>query len=78
MHSVHDRVKDIMIEHLDLKPDSLSDDASFSKQLGMDSLDAMDLLMVIDEEFGIRIPPQEMEGIDNLRTLVAAVEKERK
>lgn len=68
-----DKVKGVIVEHLGVDPDKLHDNTSFSEVLGLDSLDAMDLLMAIDEAFGIRIPPEKMEHIDTLDQLVAAI-----
>lgn len=72
------KVKQVMLEHLDIPADGFEDDTSFSRQLGLDSLDAMDLLMAIDEAFGVRIPAQRMDHIDNLNQLVAALQDVQK
>ena len=66
-------VKKVIVEHLDVNPDILNGTTSFSEVLGLDSLDAMDLLMAIDEAFGIRIPPEKMEAIDTLDELVTVI-----
>ena len=70
-----DEIKKVMIAHLDVDPQAIDDNASFTETLGLDSLDAMDLLIAIDEAFHIRIPPKEMETIDTLDELVAVVQK---
>lgn len=67
------KVKKVIVEHLGVDPDKLQDTASFTEVLGLDSLDAMDLLMAIDEAFGIRISPEKMEQIDTLDELVAVI-----
>ena len=64
-----------MIAHLDVDPQAVQGDTSFAKTLGLDSLDAMDLLIAIDEAFHIRIPPKDMETIDTLDELVAVIQK---
>ncbi len=74
MSDLKERVKQVIIEHLDIANAQFDDDTSFSQQLGLDSLDAMDLLMAIDEAFNVRIPPKRMEQIDNLKQLVEAIQ----
>ncbi|PHQ80769.1 MAG: hypothetical protein COB66_03975 [Coxiella sp. (in: Bacteria)] len=69
------RVRTVVIEYLDVDPNILEDDTSFAATLGLDSLDAMDLLMAVDEAFSVRIPPKEMDGVDSLAQLVAMLEK---
>lgn len=70
-------VKKVIVEHLDVDPEMIQDTSSFTDQLGLDSLDAMDLLMAVDEAFGIRIPPQDMESIDNLNDLVKVIQQQQ-
>lgn len=69
------KVKQVMLEHLEISAEGFDDDTSFSQQLGLDSLDAMDLLLAIDEAFGVRIPAKRMDQIDNLNQLTAALEE---
>lgn len=68
------QVKQVMMDHLDIPAEGFDDNTSFSQQLGLDSLDAMDLLMAIDETFGVRIPAKQMDKIDNLAELTAALQ----
>ncbi len=78
MNDIKDRIRRVIVEHLDVAEDQLQDTTSFAKELGLDSLDAMDLLMAIDEEFGVRIDPKKMEQVDNLNELMAILEERRK
>lgn len=64
------RLRQLMFEHLDISANQLQLDTSFSKQLGLDSLDAMDLLLAINESFGVRIEPEKMDDVDNLQQLI--------
>ncbi len=73
MNNTINRISQVIVEHLDVAEDRLQDTTSFSKELSLDSLDAMDLLMAIDEEFGVRIDAKEMEKVDNLNELVAII-----
>ena len=72
---LQERIKQVMIEHLAVDPSSIAGDTSFTQVLGLDSLDATDLLVAIDDALGIRIPPKEMASIDTLDELVAVVRK---
>jgi acyl carrier protein len=75
MTELSQKVKQVIMDHLEIPEGDFSGQTSFSKELGLDSLDAMDMLMAIDEAFNVRIPVKEMEGIDNLDQLTAAIEK---
>ena len=76
-NDLKERVKQVILEHLEIPAEGFDDDTSFSQQLGLDSLDAMDLLLAIDEAFGVRIPAERMDHVDNLNQLVAALEAEQ-
>lgn len=76
-NDLKERVKQVIPEHLEIPAEGFDDDTSFSQQLGLDSLDAMDLLLAIDEAFGVRIPAERMDHVDNLNQLVAALEAEQ-
>ena len=56
MTDVADRVKKIVVEHLGVEADKVSEDASFIDDLGADSLDTVELVMAFEEEFGVEIP----------------------
>ena len=58
-----DRVKKIVVEHLGVEEEKVSDGASFIDDLGADSLDTVELVMAFEEEFGIEIPDDAAEKI---------------
>lgn len=72
---VKKRIKAIIVEHLDVPPEKVTDEATFAENLGADSLDAMDLLMAINEEFEINIPAEKLDEIYTVQDMVAQVEK---
>ena len=63
MSDVSDRVKKIVIQHLGVEADKVTDNASFIDDLGADSLDTVELVMAFEEEFGCEIPDGAAETI---------------
>ncbi len=63
MSDIADRVKKIVVEHLGVEEDKVSDSASFIDDLGADSLDTVELVMAFEEEFGCEIPDDAAEKI---------------
>ena len=63
MSDVSDRVKKIVIEHLDADEAKITETAGFIDDLGADSLDTVELVMAFEEEFGIEIPDDAAENI---------------
>ena len=66
------QVKDIIVDKLGVEESEVTETASFTNDLGADSLDTVDLLMEFEKVFGIKIPDEETSGID---TVGAAIEK---
>ena len=63
MSDITDRVKKIVVEHLNVDEEKIADDASFIDDLGADSLDTVELVMAFEEEFDIEIPDDAAETI---------------
>jgi len=63
MSDIADRVKKIVIEHLGVDADKVTENASFIDDLGSDSLDVVELVMAFEEEFGVEIPDDAAETI---------------
>ena len=68
--AVADKVKSIIVEQLGVDEEEVTLDASFTEDLGADSLDIVELVMAFEEEFGIEIPDEEAEKISNVREAV--------
>ena len=75
MSETGDRVKKIVVEHLGVEPDKVTEDASFIDDLGADSLDIVELVMAFEEEFGIEIPDDAAESIVTVGDAVKFIEK---
>ena len=63
MSDITDRVKKIVVEHLNVDENKVSEEASFIDDLGADSLDTVELVMAFEEEFDIEIPDDAAETI---------------
>lgn len=63
MSDISERVKKIVMEHLDVDAEKVSENASFIDDLGADSLDIVELVMAFEEEFSVEIPDDAAETI---------------
>ena len=70
MSSVEERVKKIVVEQLGVKEDEVTAEASFVDDLGADSLDTVELVMALEEEFKTEIPDEEAEKITTVQQAV--------
>lgn len=73
--SIEDRVKKIVIEQLGVKEDEVKNSASFVDDLGADSLDTVELVMALEEEFDIEIKDEEAEKITTIQEAIDFVKK---
>ena len=73
MSSVEDQVRAIIAEQLGIKTDEIKNDASFVDDLGADSLDTVELVMALEEEFETEIPDEEAEKITTVHNAIAFV-----
>lgn len=70
MASIEDRVKKIVIEQLGVKEDEAKNEASFVDDLGADSLDTVELVMALEEEFDCEIKDEEAEKITTIQEAI--------
>ena len=70
MSDIEARVKDIVVEQLGVSADEVTTDASFIDDLGADSLDTVELVMALEEEFECEIPDEEAEKITTAKEAV--------
>ena len=71
---VFDKIKDIIVEQLDVEEDAVTMEASITEDLGDDSLDVVDLVMSIEESFDVEIPDEEVENIKTVGDIVKYIE----
>ena len=70
MSNIEDRVKKIIVEQLGVKEEEVKSEASFVDDLGADSLDTVELVMALEEEFDTEIPDEEAEKITTVQTAI--------
>jgi acyl carrier protein len=73
--SVPQEVKEIIVEQLGVDPAQVTDEASFVDDLGADSLDTVELVMALEEKFGLEIPDEEAEKITTVGEAIKYIQE---
>ena len=73
--AVEDKIKEIIVEQLGVAVEEVVPEASFIDDLGADSLDIVELVMAIEEEFGIEVPDEDAERMQNIGDVISYVEE---
>ena len=74
MSTIEDRVKKLVVEQLGVAEDQVTPDASFVDDLGADSLDTVELVMALEEEFDTEIPDDEAEKITTVKQAIEFIQ----
>lgn len=74
--SIEQKVKNIIVDKLNIDESEVTSEASFTDDLGADSLDTVELIMEFEKEFEIRIPDEEAEKITTVQKAVDYIKKE--
>lgn len=72
--AIAERVKSIIVEQLGVDEEEVTQEASFTDDLGADSLDIVELVMAFEEEFGIEIPDEDAEKISNVKDAISYIQ----
>ncbi len=72
---VTDKVKKIIVDQLGVEEDEVTPEASFIEDLGADSLDIVELIMALEEEFGIEIPDEDAEKIATVKDAITYIQE---
>ena len=72
-----EKIKNMLAEQLNIDASSIKDDSRFIEDLGADSLDMVEMLMNLEDEFGVSIPDEEAGNIKTVKDLVDFVEKNK-
>jgi acyl carrier protein len=75
MSDTAERVKKIVVEHLGVEGDKVTEEASFIDDLGADSLDIVELVMAFEEEFNIEIPDEDAEKIATVGDAISYIKE---
>ncbi|MCU0788052.1 MAG: acyl carrier protein [Verrucomicrobia bacterium] len=73
--SVEQRVKNIIVEQLGVKPEQVTPEAKFIEDLGADSLDTVELVMALEEEFGNEIPDEQAEKLQSVGDVIKYIDE---
>ena len=76
--AIQDKITEIIVEQLGVKPEEVTSEASFVDDLGADSLDTVELVMALEEEFGIEIPDEDAEKIRKVKDVFDYIDKHKK
>ncbi len=72
--TIEQRVKVIIVEQLGVNPDQVTPEAKFIEDLGADSLDTVELVMALEEEFGSEIPDEQAEKLQSVGDVIKYIE----
>ena len=75
MSDVGERVKKVVVDHLGIESDKVTDNASFIDDLGADSLDTVELVMAFEEEFNVEIPDDAAEKILTVKDAIDFIQQ---
>ena len=78
MASVEEKVKHIIVEQLGVDAEEVKPDASFVDDLGADSLDVVELVMALEEEFGLEISDEDAEKLSTVKEAISYVDSHAK
>jgi len=78
LKDIRESVTRVVVEQLGVRPEKVTDEAHFENDLGADSLDAVELVMALEEEFGIEIPDEETERMKKVKDVIGYLEKRQK
>lgn len=73
--NIQEKVTEIIVEQLGVSADQVKPESKMIEDLGADSLDAVELVMAVEEEFGIEVPDDEAEKLISVGDIIAHVEK---
>ena len=70
-----EKIREILVEQLNLKPEEIVETASFKDDLGVDSLDLFELVMSLEEEYGFEIPAEDMADLNTVGDVIRYLEQ---
>ncbi|MBQ9163509.1 MAG: acyl carrier protein [Bacteroidaceae bacterium] len=71
---IEEKVRNFLIEDLEIDEEKIADDAKLKDDMGIDSLDFVDIVVIVEKNFGFKIKPEEMAGVTTLRQFCDYIE----
>ena len=71
---IEEKVRAFLIDDLEIDEEKISDDAKLKEDMGIDSLDFVDIVVIVEKNFGFKIKPEEMTGVATLRQFCDYIE----
>ena len=75
--SIEEKVKELVVEQLGVSADEVKPESSFVESLGADSLDLTELIMAMEEEFGVEISDEDAQQIQKVQDAISFIEKKK-
>ena len=72
---IEDKVRNFLIEELEIEPENIFPDAKLKDDMGIDSLDFVDIVVIVEKNFGFKIKAEEMVGVDTFSKFCDYIEK---
>ena len=72
---IEEKVRNFLIEELEIEPDNIFPDAKLREDMGIDSLDFVDIVVIVEKNFGFKIKAEEMAGVDTFSKFCDYIEK---
>lgn len=72
---IEERVKNFLVEELEIDEEKISPEAKLKDDLGIDSLDFVDIVVIVERNFGFKIKPEEMAGVETLKQFCDYIER---
>lgn len=76
--ALFDEVRDIIVEQLHVPPEKVTEDAKYIEDLGADSLDTVELIMAMEEKFGIEVPDEDAQKLETVGKTITYLEDKLK
>ena len=71
---IEEKVRNFLIEDLEIEEDKIAPEATLKEDMGIDSLDFVDIVVIVEKNFGFKIKPEEMTGVTTLRQFCDYIE----
>ena len=75
---IEEKVRNFLIEDLEIDEDKIFDDARLKEDMGIDSLDFVDIVVIVEKNLGFKIKPEEMQGVTTLKQFCDYIESKVK